>query len=151
MHIYMSGLFGLCASRPCAEPRKDHTVRNLPTAAWKLPGRRLQNAVVCRLCECVHGMFADCRALEPAGCSIVPPTDEDRDTARSPVDSIRLTVGYGEDPALENPQIQNVGSKGKLYQNVSVKTFRSKLFGQNFRSKRFGQDVSVKTYWHPNP
>ncbi|OLP78820.1 hypothetical protein AK812_SmicGene40963 [Symbiodinium microadriaticum] len=32
-------------------------------------------------------------ALEPAGCSIVPPTDEDRDTARSPVDSIRLTVG----------------------------------------------------------
>ena len=40
-----------------------------------------------------------------------------------------------------HPQIQNVGPKRKLCQNVSVKTF-----GQNFRSK-----LSVKTYWHPNP
>ena len=49
-----------------------------------------------------------------------------------------LNLGAQPSPSsfLKHESQQKTGSK------LSVKTFRSKRFGQNFRSKR---------YWHPNP
>ena len=66
----------------------------------------------------------------------------------SPSKPLKKGCGMGVFPSPEpppHPQIQNVGSKRKLCQNVSVKTFGQnvsvKTFGQNFRSKRFGQNL----------
>ena len=78
------------------EPRKEHTARNLPVAAWKLPDRRSQ-AAACLL-EGASVYVACPLSAELAGHSIVPHMAEDNfwDTARAPAQSIRLTAGDTE-------------------------------------------------------